>query len=58
MELKENEKNNNSFPINISNNNKEKKVNEIIKDFKQKEKENKKKKRIQRQKEKEENMEE
>ena len=37
MELKENEKDNNLFPINIEKNNKEKNVNEIIKDIKQKE---------------------
>ena len=37
MELKENMKNNNLFPINSENNNQEKNVNEIIKDIKQKE---------------------
>ena len=37
MELKENEKNSNLFPINSEDNNQEKNVNEIIKDIKQKE---------------------
>ena len=37
MELKENEKNSNLFPINSKDNNQEKNVNEIIKDIKQKE---------------------
>ena len=46
MELKENMKNNNLFPINSGENNKEKNVNEIINDIKQKEKEKEKKKEI------------
>ncbi len=59
MELKENEKKNNSFPINVAKNNEEKKVNEIIEDIKQKEieKEEKRKKML-KQKEEEEKMEE
>ena len=44
MELKENMKNNNLFPINSGENNKEKNVNEIINDIKLKEKEKEKKK--------------
>ena len=46
MELKENMKNNNLFPINSENNNQEKNVNEIINDIKQKEIEKEKKKSI------------
>ena len=44
MELKENMKNNNLFPINSGDNNQEKNVNEIIEDIKQKESEKEKKK--------------
>ena len=44
MELKENMKNNNLFPINSGENNKEKNVSEIINDIKLKEKEKEKKK--------------
>ena len=55
MELKENEKNNNIFPIKIEKNNKEKNVNEIIKDIKQKEIEKEKEKeKLKKQKEEEE----
>ena len=46
MELKENMKNNNLFPINSGENNKEKNVNEIINDIKLMEKEKEKKKEI------------
>ena len=46
MELKENMKNNNLFPINSGENNKEINVNEIIKDIKQKENDKKKQKEI------------
>ena len=57
MELKEKEKNNNSFPIKIPKNNEEKNVNEIIKDIKQKENEKEKEKeKLQKQKEEEEQM--
>ena len=50
LELKENEKNNNLFPIKIEKNNKEKNVDEIINDFKQKEIEKEKeKKKLQKQ---------
>ena len=57
MELKENGKNNNLFPINIQKNIENKNVNDIIKDIKQKEieKENEKKK-LEKQKEEEEKM--
>ena len=44
MELKENMKSNNLFPINSGNNNQEKNVNEIINDIKLKESEKEKKK--------------
>ena len=44
MELKENMKNNNLFPINSGENSKEINVNEIIKDIKQKENDKKKQK--------------
>jgi hypothetical protein len=59
MELKEMEKNNNSFPINVAKNNEEKKVSEIIEDIKQKEIEKEeKRKKLLKQREEEEKMEE
>jgi len=58
MELKEMERKNHSFPINIEKNNEEKNVNQIIKDIKQKEKEKEEeKKKLQKQKEEEEQIE-
>ena len=59
MELKEIEKNNNSFPINVAKNNEEKKVSEIIEDIKQKEIEKEeKRKKLLKQREEEEKVEE